>query len=90
MRSTEVFILSHDLQRDDEVLNMAPSVEVRPKITCLDEVKILSVAKANIYSQLQVRYCFFFLIFAFFSRISVLQNHYFVVQVDQRKPKMVN
>ncbi|XP_042669554.1 leucine-rich repeat-containing protein 9 [Centrocercus urophasianus] len=54
MRSTEVFIPSHDLQCDDEVLKMAPSVEVRPKITCLDEVKILSVAKANIYSQLQV------------------------------------
>ncbi|XP_072193456.1 leucine-rich repeat-containing protein 9 [Excalfactoria chinensis] len=52
-RSTEV-ILSHDLQRDDEVLNMEPTVEVRPKITCLDEEKILSVAKANIYSQLQV------------------------------------
>uniref|UniRef100_A0A8C3M464 Leucine rich repeat containing 9 n=1 Tax=Chrysolophus pictus TaxID=9089 RepID=A0A8C3M464_CHRPC len=53
-RSTEVFIPSHDLQRDDEVLNMEPSVEARPKITCLDEVKILSVAKADIYSQLQV------------------------------------
>uniref|UniRef100_A0A669QJU4 Leucine rich repeat containing 9 n=1 Tax=Phasianus colchicus TaxID=9054 RepID=A0A669QJU4_PHACC len=53
-RSTEVFIPSHDLQRDDEVLNMEPSVEVRPKITCLDEVKILSIAKADIYSQLQV------------------------------------
>ncbi|XP_021258394.1 leucine-rich repeat-containing protein 9-like isoform X2 [Numida meleagris] len=53
-RSTEVFILSHDLQRDDEVLNMEPTVEVRPKITCLDEEKILSVAKTNIYRQLQV------------------------------------
>ncbi|XP_040557565.1 leucine-rich repeat-containing protein 9 isoform X2 [Gallus gallus] len=53
-RSTEGFILSHDLQCDDEVLNMKPTVEVRPKITCLDEIKILSVAKANICSQLQV------------------------------------
>ncbi|NXC47607.1 LRRC9 protein, partial [Penelope pileata] len=53
-RSTEVFILSHDLQHDDQVLNMEPTVKVRPKITCLDEETILSVAKANIYSQVRV------------------------------------
>ncbi|NXK49459.1 LRRC9 protein, partial [Chauna torquata] len=56
-RSTEVFIQSHDLQRDDEVLNMEPTVKVKPKIACLDEKTILSVAKVNIYSQVQVRYC---------------------------------
>lgn len=87
-RSTEGFILSHDLQCDDEVLNMKPTVEVRPKVTCLDEIKILSVAKANICSQLQVRYC----CHTFSSIISVvLCNCYFVVQVDQRpQPKTVN
>uniref|UniRef100_A0A8C2T244 Leucine-rich repeat-containing protein 9-like n=1 Tax=Coturnix japonica TaxID=93934 RepID=A0A8C2T244_COTJA len=41
-RSTEL-VLSDDLQRDDEVLKMEPTVEVRPKITCLDEENILAV-----------------------------------------------
>ncbi|XP_015721244.1 leucine-rich repeat-containing protein 9 isoform X3 [Coturnix japonica] len=52
-RSTEL-VLSDDLQRDDEVLKMEPTVEVRPKITCLDEENILAVAMANICSQLRV------------------------------------
>lgn len=56
-RSTEIFILSHDLQRDDDVLNMEPTVKVRPKIAYLDEKALFSVAKVNIYNQVQVRYC---------------------------------
>ncbi|KAM7109352.1 LOW QUALITY PROTEIN: leucine-rich repeat-containing protein 9 [Ciconia maguari] len=53
-RSTERFILSHDLKHDDEVLNMEPTVKVRPQIACLNEKNtIFSVAKANI-SQVQV------------------------------------
>uniref|UniRef100_A0A8B9C9X5 Leucine rich repeat containing 9 n=1 Tax=Anser brachyrhynchus TaxID=132585 RepID=A0A8B9C9X5_9AVES len=50
-RSTEILILSHDLQHDDEVLNMEPTVKVRPKIAYLDEKTIFSVAKVNIYGQ---------------------------------------
>ncbi|XP_068538559.1 leucine-rich repeat-containing protein 9 [Anas acuta] len=53
-RSTEIFILSHDLQRDDDVLNMEPTVKVRPKIAYLDEKALFSVAKVNIYNQVQV------------------------------------
>ncbi|XP_009668984.2 leucine-rich repeat-containing protein 9 [Struthio camelus] len=53
-KSTEGFILSHDLQRDDEVLNMQPPVKARPKIACLDEKTMLSVAKASIFSQVKV------------------------------------
>ncbi|XP_066854581.1 leucine-rich repeat-containing protein 9 isoform X2 [Anser cygnoides] len=53
-RSTEILILSHDLQHDDEVLNMEPTVKVRPKIAYLDEKTIFSVAKVNIYGQVQV------------------------------------
>ncbi|KAM6360335.1 LOW QUALITY PROTEIN: leucine-rich repeat-containing protein 9 [Alca torda] len=47
--STERFILSYDLQHGDEVLNMEPTVKVRPQIACLNAKKqIFSVAKANI------------------------------------------
>uniref|UniRef100_A0A8C4VCK0 Leucine rich repeat containing 9 n=1 Tax=Gopherus evgoodei TaxID=1825980 RepID=A0A8C4VCK0_9SAUR len=53
-KNTEGFILSSDLQRDDEVMNMEPTVKARPKIVCLDEKTVLSVAKANIYSQIVV------------------------------------
>ncbi|XP_025062921.1 leucine-rich repeat-containing protein 9 [Alligator sinensis] len=53
-RNTEGFILSHDLQLDNEALNMEPAVKARPKIVCLDEKTVLSVAKANIYSQIMV------------------------------------
>nr|XP_008166478.1 leucine-rich repeat-containing protein 9 isoform X7 [Chrysemys picta bellii] len=53
-KNTEGFILSSDLQRDDEVMNMEPTVKARPKIVCLDEKTVLSVAKANIYSQIAV------------------------------------
>ncbi|KAM6255875.1 LOW QUALITY PROTEIN: leucine-rich repeat-containing protein 9 [Spheniscus humboldti] len=53
-RSTERFILSHDLQRDDEALNREPTVHVKPQIACLNEkTPIFSVAKANI-SQVQI------------------------------------
>ncbi|XP_064369582.1 leucine-rich repeat-containing protein 9 [Dromaius novaehollandiae] len=53
-KSTDGFILSHDLQRDDEVLNMQPLVKARPKIACLDEKTMLSVAQASIFSQVKV------------------------------------
>uniref|UniRef100_A0A8C8RA21 Leucine rich repeat containing 9 n=1 Tax=Pelusios castaneus TaxID=367368 RepID=A0A8C8RA21_9SAUR len=53
-KDTEGFILSRDLQRDDEVMNMEPAVKARPKIVCLDERTVLSVAKANICSQIVV------------------------------------
>nr|XP_025046618.1 leucine-rich repeat-containing protein 9 isoform X4 [Pelodiscus sinensis] len=53
-KDTEGFILSGDLQHDDEVMNMEPTVKARPKIVCLDEKTVLSVAKANIYSQIVV------------------------------------
>ncbi|EMP30661.1 Leucine-rich repeat-containing protein 9 [Chelonia mydas] len=53
-KNTEGFILSSDLQCDDEVMNMEPTVKARPKIVCLDEKTVLSVAKANIYSQITV------------------------------------
>ncbi|XP_042302422.1 leucine-rich repeat-containing protein 9 isoform X2 [Sceloporus undulatus] len=46
------FVLSRDLQRDEEVLNMEPAIKPRPKIVCLDEKTVLAVAKANIYSQI--------------------------------------
>uniref|UniRef100_A0A8C3GD26 U2A'/phosphoprotein 32 family A C-terminal domain-containing protein n=1 Tax=Cairina moschata TaxID=8855 RepID=A0A8C3GD26_CAIMO len=52
--STEIFILTHDLRRDDEALNMEPTVKVRPKIAYLDEKALFSVAKVNIYNQVQV------------------------------------
>uniref|UniRef100_A0A8D0H1M9 Leucine rich repeat containing 9 n=1 Tax=Sphenodon punctatus TaxID=8508 RepID=A0A8D0H1M9_SPHPU len=48
------FILSCDLQCDDEVMNMEPIVKPKPKIVYLDEKTVLSVAKANIYSQIVV------------------------------------
>ncbi|KAM9239165.1 LOW QUALITY PROTEIN: leucine-rich repeat-containing protein 9 [Leptosomus discolor] len=38
-RSTERFILSHYLQSDDEVLNMEPTVKVRPQIAGLNKKK---------------------------------------------------
>ncbi|XP_074986056.1 leucine-rich repeat-containing protein 9 isoform X4 [Caretta caretta] len=53
-KNTEGFILSSDLQCDDEVMSMEPTVKARPKIVCLDEKTVLSVAKANIYSQITV------------------------------------
>uniref|UniRef100_A0A8C3T2G8 Leucine rich repeat containing 9 n=1 Tax=Chelydra serpentina TaxID=8475 RepID=A0A8C3T2G8_CHESE len=53
-KNTEGFILSSELQCDDEVMNMEPTVKARPKIVCLDEKTVLSVAKANIYSQIVV------------------------------------
>ncbi|KAM6069635.1 LOW QUALITY PROTEIN: leucine-rich repeat-containing protein 9 [Theristicus caerulescens] len=52
-KSTERFILSHDLQCDEEVLNMEPTVKVRPQIASLNKKTIFSVTKANI-SQVQV------------------------------------
>ncbi|XP_025943077.1 leucine-rich repeat-containing protein 9 [Apteryx rowi] len=76
-KSTEGFILCHDLQCDDEVLNMQPPVKARPKIACLDEKTVLSVAKASIFSQ--VKYVLF--IFQGISkltkltRLSVNNNH---------------
>lgn len=75
-RSTEIFILSHDLQHDEEVLNMEPTVKVRPKIAYLDEKTIFSVAKVNIYGQVQVRYCC-----QICSRRNVFCNCYFIFQV---------
>lgn len=48
-RSTKRFILSYDLQCDDEVLNMELTVKVKPQIFCLNKKKpIFLVAKANI------------------------------------------
>ncbi|KAM9290094.1 LOW QUALITY PROTEIN: leucine-rich repeat-containing protein 9 [Cariama cristata] len=44
-----------DLQRDDEVLNMEPTVKIRPQIACLNEkTPIFSVAKPNISQVLTV------------------------------------
>lgn len=51
------FILSRDLQRDDEVLNTEPVVKPKPKIICLDEKTVLSVAKANFCNQIVVSSC---------------------------------
>uniref|UniRef100_A0A670I022 Leucine rich repeat containing 9 n=1 Tax=Podarcis muralis TaxID=64176 RepID=A0A670I022_PODMU len=48
------FVLSRDLQRDDEVLSMKPIIKPKPKIVCLDEKTVLAVAKANIYSQIMI------------------------------------
>ncbi|KAJ6658013.1 hypothetical protein lerEdw1_001672 [Lerista edwardsae] len=53
-RNSAGFVLSRDLQHDDEVLSMEPSIKPKPKIICLDERTILAVAKANIYSQIMV------------------------------------
>ncbi|XP_043929516.1 leucine-rich repeat-containing protein 9 [Protopterus annectens] len=43
-----------DVCLDEEILNMEPTFKARPKIISLDEKTILSVAKANIYSQITV------------------------------------
>uniref|UniRef100_A0A803SWL0 Leucine rich repeat containing 9 n=1 Tax=Anolis carolinensis TaxID=28377 RepID=A0A803SWL0_ANOCA len=48
------FVLSRDLQRDEEILSMEPIIKPRPKIVCLDEKTVLAVAKANICSQITV------------------------------------
>uniref|UniRef100_A0A8D2KR37 Leucine rich repeat containing 9 n=1 Tax=Varanus komodoensis TaxID=61221 RepID=A0A8D2KR37_VARKO len=53
-RNAAGFVLSRDLQRDDEVLSMEPTIKPKPKIVCLDEKTVLTVAKANIYSQIMV------------------------------------
>ncbi|XP_054827925.1 leucine-rich repeat-containing protein 9 [Eublepharis macularius] len=53
-RNSAGFILSRDLQCDDQVLNMEPIVKPKPKIVCLDEKTILTVAGANIYNQITV------------------------------------
>ncbi|XP_061469286.1 leucine-rich repeat-containing protein 9 isoform X2 [Rhineura floridana] len=53
-RNAAGFVLSRDLQRDDEVLSMKPIIKPKPKIVCLDEKTVLAVAKANIYSQIMI------------------------------------
>ncbi|CAI5764740.1 leucine-rich repeat-containing protein 9 [Podarcis lilfordi] len=53
-RNSAGFVLSRDLQRDDEVLSMKPIIKPKPKIVCLDEKTVLAVAKANIYSQIMI------------------------------------
>uniref|UniRef100_A0ABM5FBZ2 Leucine-rich repeat-containing protein 9 n=1 Tax=Pogona vitticeps TaxID=103695 RepID=A0ABM5FBZ2_9SAUR len=53
-RCSPGFVSSRDLQRDEDALSMEPVVKPKPKIVCLDEKTVLTVAKANIYSQIMV------------------------------------
>nr|XP_020669357.1 LOW QUALITY PROTEIN: leucine-rich repeat-containing protein 9-like [Pogona vitticeps] len=53
-RCSPGFVCSRDLQRDEDALSMEPVVKPKPKIVCLDEKTVLTVAKANIYSQIMV------------------------------------
>ncbi|XP_063295570.1 leucine-rich repeat-containing protein 9 [Pelobates fuscus] len=52
--SFETEDLSHELQIDETIIKMEPVSKPKPKIVSLDETTILSVAKANIYSQITV------------------------------------
>ncbi|XP_048340618.1 leucine-rich repeat-containing protein 9 [Sphaerodactylus townsendi] len=53
-RNSAGFILSQDLQCDEQVLNMEPVVKPKPRIVCLDEKTIFAVAKTNFYSKITV------------------------------------
>ncbi|XP_075049503.1 leucine-rich repeat-containing protein 9 [Mixophyes fleayi] len=43
---------SDELKLDEEIILLEPMIKPRPKIISLDEMTILSVAKANVYSQI--------------------------------------
>ncbi|KAM4690503.1 leucine-rich repeat-containing protein 9, partial [Rhinophrynus dorsalis] len=43
-----------ELKTDEDIINMEPIIKPRPKIISLDEKTVLSLAKANIYSQITV------------------------------------
>uniref|UniRef100_H3BH59 Leucine rich repeat containing 9 n=1 Tax=Latimeria chalumnae TaxID=7897 RepID=H3BH59_LATCH len=43
-----------DVNLDEEILNMEPVIKPRPKIISLDEKTVLSLTKANIFSQITV------------------------------------
>ncbi|KAL4656332.1 leucine-rich repeat-containing protein 9-like [Arapaima gigas] len=45
---------TYDITRDEEVLNMEPAIKPQPKILSLDEKTILSLARANVLSQIIV------------------------------------
>ncbi|XP_044128325.1 leucine-rich repeat-containing protein 9 [Bufo gargarizans] len=45
---------SDEIKLDENVFSMAPIIKPRPKIITLDEGTILSIAKANMYSQITI------------------------------------
>ncbi|XP_036136483.1 leucine-rich repeat-containing protein 9 [Molossus molossus] len=51
-KNSEGSILSQELKFDDEIIKMDPRIKPRPKLTCLDDKTILSLAKTTIYSQI--------------------------------------
>ncbi|OCT68507.1 leucine-rich repeat-containing protein 9 isoform X2 [Xenopus laevis] len=46
--------ISHDLNLDEAAISLEPVLKPKPKIISLDEKTVLSVANANIYSQIAV------------------------------------
>ncbi|XP_031746458.1 leucine-rich repeat-containing protein 9 isoform X3 [Xenopus tropicalis] len=46
--------VSHDLKLDEDAIALEPFLKPKPKIISLDEKTVLSVARANIYSQITV------------------------------------
>ncbi|XP_078516483.1 leucine-rich repeat-containing protein 9 [Lissotriton helveticus] len=46
--------MSCELDNDSDVINMEPAIKPKPKIICLDEQTVLSVAKAILHSQIEV------------------------------------
>ncbi|XP_056401266.1 leucine-rich repeat-containing protein 9 isoform X2 [Hyla sarda] len=45
---------SDEIKLDEDVISMEPIIKSRPKIIALDEGTILSIAKANLYSQITI------------------------------------
>ncbi|XP_075699703.1 leucine-rich repeat-containing protein 9 isoform X2 [Rhinoderma darwinii] len=50
--TTEDF--SNEIKLDEDIISMEPILKPRPKIITLDEGTILSIAKANMYSQISI------------------------------------